>query len=121
MCVYERHTHTHTHTLIHTHTYTYTYTLFSHLFSMPRSVQDWFLSDHYLPYALGGGYVISSNVLRFLVANHRILTKYKSEVHTHTHTHTRARARARATLLPSHPCCLNVFACMCNVIDVPLF
>ena len=71
-------------------------------------MQDWFLSDHYLPYALGGGYVISSNVLRFLVANHRILTKYKSEVHTHTHTRARARDTIAFPPLLSECFCLYV-------------
>ncbi|EGD81785.1 hypothetical protein PTSG_02498 [Salpingoeca rosetta] len=40
---------------------------------------DWFLCDRYLPYALGGGYVISSTVVDFIVNNHHLLTKYKSE------------------------------------------
>lgn len=30
---------------------------------------DWFLCDYYLPYALGGGYVISRNIVDFIGKN----------------------------------------------------
>lgn len=30
---------------------------------------DWFLCDHYLPYALGGGYVLSFNLVKFIAEN----------------------------------------------------
>jgi galactosylxylosylprotein 3-beta-galactosyltransferase len=31
--------------------------------------KDWFLCDTYLPYALGGGYVISESIVSFLAKN----------------------------------------------------
>lgn len=30
---------------------------------------DWFLCDNYLPYALGGGYVISYSIIDFIARN----------------------------------------------------
>jgi len=39
----------------------------------------WFLCDRYLPYPLGGGYVIGRAVVEFIVKNHLLLSQYKSE------------------------------------------
>ncbi|XP_061712031.1 beta-1,3-galactosyltransferase 6 [Cydia pomonella] len=41
--------------------------------------QDWFLCDNYLPYALGGGYVISRNIIDFIAKNADLLSSYRSE------------------------------------------
>lgn len=40
---------------------------------------DWMLCDYYLPYALGGGYVISSDLVAFIASNSDYLKLYKSE------------------------------------------
>eukprot|EP00043_Microstomoeca_roanoka_P016994 m.176125 g.176125 ORF g.176125 m.176125 type:complete len:324 (+) comp16555_c1_seq2:188-1159(+) len=40
---------------------------------------DWFLSEHYLPYALGGGYVISSSIVEFIGKNAELFQAYRSE------------------------------------------
>ncbi|KZS05998.1 N-acetyllactosaminide beta-1,3-N-acetylglucosaminyltransferase 4 [Daphnia magna] len=40
---------------------------------------DWFLCDTYLPYALGGGYVLSSDLVEFIAKNAPFLQQYKSE------------------------------------------
>lgn len=37
------------------------------------------LCERYLPYALGGGYVISKNLVHFVAKNHRTLSRYISE------------------------------------------
>lgn len=37
------------------------------------------LCERYLPYALGGGYVISKNLVHFVAQNHRTLSRYISE------------------------------------------
>lgn len=37
------------------------------------------LCERYLPYALGGGYVLSKNLVHFIAENHRTLSQYKSE------------------------------------------
>lgn len=37
--------------------------------SGPWKETDWFLCDHYLPYALGGGYVLSYNLVKFIAEN----------------------------------------------------
>ena len=39
----------------------------------------WFLSDHYLPYAVGGGYVISFDLVKFISNNANYLSLYNSE------------------------------------------
>lgn len=39
----------------------------------------WFLCDRYLPYAHGGGYVLSSDLVKLLALNARYLTLYNSE------------------------------------------
>lgn len=40
---------------------------------------EWFLCDRYLPYALGGGYVLSHRLVDYVVANAPLLQHYKSE------------------------------------------
>nr|CAG4634950.1 EOG090X0A8N [Alona affinis] len=40
---------------------------------------DWFLCDTYLPYARGGGYVLSSDLVRHLTDSAPLLQHYKSE------------------------------------------
>lgn len=37
------------------------------------------LCDHYLPYALGGGYVLSKNLVHFIAQNRRTLSQFNSE------------------------------------------
>lgn len=37
------------------------------------------LCERYLPYALGGGYVISKNLVQYIAQNHRSLNRYVSE------------------------------------------
>ncbi|RVE40918.1 hypothetical protein evm_014431 [Chilo suppressalis] len=39
----------------------------------------WFLCDTYLPYALGGGYVISKSIVKYLAQNADFLSLYNSE------------------------------------------
>lgn len=41
--------------------------------SGPWKETDWFLCDYYLPYALGGGYILSYNLIRFIISNMDIL------------------------------------------------
>nr|CAG4644984.1 EOG090X0A8N [Leptodora kindtii] len=40
---------------------------------------EWFLCDTYLPYALGGGYILSVDLVRHLVINAGLLQQYRSE------------------------------------------
>lgn len=40
---------------------------------------DWFLCDRYVPYALGGGYVISSDLVHYISSNTEYLQQYLSE------------------------------------------
>ncbi|CAJ0587152.1 unnamed protein product, partial [Mesorhabditis spiculigera] len=40
---------------------------------------DWNLCDRYLPYQLGGGYVLSYELVRFLATNARLFKLYKNE------------------------------------------
>lgn len=47
--------------------------------SGPWKENDWFLCDYYLPYALGGGYVLSHNLVKFIALNMEILKLYRSE------------------------------------------
>lgn len=47
--------------------------------SGPWRESNFNLCDHYLPYALGGGYVISSNLVKFIAQYQNFLTLYKSE------------------------------------------
>jgi len=37
------------------------------------------LCDHYVPYALGGGYVLGKSVVEFVASNSRLLVEYNSE------------------------------------------
>ncbi|KAJ0181225.1 hypothetical protein K1T71_003310 [Dendrolimus kikuchii] len=41
--------------------------------------KDWFLCDRYLPYALGGGYVISQSIVEYISRNADLLSSYNSE------------------------------------------
>ena len=43
------------------------------------SEQNWILCDRYLPYALGGGYVISEELVDFVAENARLLQLFVSE------------------------------------------
>ncbi|XP_064642535.1 beta-1,3-galactosyltransferase 6-like [Lineus longissimus] len=47
--------------------------------SGPWKEPDWNLCDRYLPYARGGGYVLSAGLVHFIVANQKYFKKYKSE------------------------------------------
>ena len=40
---------------------------------------DWVLCDYYLPYALGGGYVLSYNLVKFIASNVDVLKLHKAE------------------------------------------
>lgn len=40
---------------------------------------NWVLCDRYLPHALGGGYVLSSDLVHFVAMNSELLTLYNSE------------------------------------------
>ena len=40
---------------------------------------DWFVCDRYVPYAVGGGYVLSADLVRYLNANADLLQRYRSE------------------------------------------
>ncbi|XP_054273307.1 beta-1,3-galactosyltransferase 6-like [Macrosteles quadrilineatus] len=41
--------------------------------------KNWFLCDRYLPYALGGGYVLSRSLVHYIKENERLLGQYLSE------------------------------------------
>uniref|UniRef100_A0A2P2I6G9 Hexosyltransferase n=1 Tax=Hirondellea gigas TaxID=1518452 RepID=A0A2P2I6G9_9CRUS len=41
--------------------------------------ENWLLCDHYLPYALGGGYIISHDLVAFVARNSHYLQLYRSE------------------------------------------
>lgn len=47
--------------------------------SGPWKETDWILCDYYLPYALGGGYVLSYNLVKFIAGNTAILKLHNSE------------------------------------------
>ncbi|TGZ52716.1 beta-1,3-galactosyltransferase 6 [Temnothorax longispinosus] len=47
--------------------------------SGPWKEADWILCDYYLPYALGGGYVLSYNLVKFIASNTDILKLHNSE------------------------------------------
>ncbi|CAK9826667.1 Beta-1,3-galactosyltransferase 6 [Anthophora retusa] len=47
--------------------------------SGPWKEMDWILCDYYLPYALGGGYILSYNLVKFIASNADILKLYKAE------------------------------------------
>jgi len=40
---------------------------------------DWMLCDRYLPYQLGGGYVLASSLVEYLSTNRRLFKLYRSE------------------------------------------
>ena len=43
------------------------------------AVKEWFLCDHYLPYAMGGGYVISSDLIHRVAVNADGIQLYNNE------------------------------------------
>lgn len=43
------------------------------------SERHWFLCDHYLPYALGGGYLLSRTLVDYVANNAELLENYRSE------------------------------------------
>lgn len=45
----------------------------------PWAERDWYLSDNYLPYALGGGYILSSDLVGYISSVSDLLQLYKSE------------------------------------------
>ena len=45
----------------------------------PWKEPSWFLSDHYIPYALGGGYLISTDLVYYISKNANYLSLYNSE------------------------------------------
>ncbi|XP_046831955.1 beta-1,3-galactosyltransferase 6 [Vespa crabro] len=47
--------------------------------SGPWKEMDWILCDYYLPYALGGGYILSYNLIQFIISNMEILKLHNSE------------------------------------------
>ncbi|XP_032664442.1 beta-1,3-galactosyltransferase 6 [Odontomachus brunneus] len=47
--------------------------------SGPWKETTWILCDYYLPYALGGGYVLSYNLVKFIATNADILKLHNSE------------------------------------------
>ncbi|XP_012523331.1 beta-1,3-galactosyltransferase 6 [Monomorium pharaonis] len=47
--------------------------------SGPWKEADWILCDYYLPYALGGGYILSYNLVKFIANNADILKLHNSE------------------------------------------
>ncbi|XP_058793097.1 beta-1,3-galactosyltransferase 6 [Phymastichus coffea] len=47
--------------------------------SGPWKETEWFLCDYYLPYALGGGYILSYNLVKFIAENADFLKLYNSE------------------------------------------
>lgn len=47
--------------------------------SGPWSEKSWHLCDRYLPYAQGGGYILSSDLVNFIARNADLLQKFNSE------------------------------------------
>ncbi|CAH1246945.1 B3GALT6 [Branchiostoma lanceolatum] len=45
----------------------------------PLEDRDWLLCDRYVPYALGGGYVLSADLVHYIAANVDSLKLYRSE------------------------------------------
>lgn len=41
--------------------------------------KEWILCDRYLPYALGGGYVLSSDLVHYVSSNSKLLKPFKNE------------------------------------------
>ena len=48
-------------------------------FAGPWSEKSWHLCDRYLPYAQGGGYILSSDLVNFIARNADLLQKFNSE------------------------------------------
>lgn len=48
-------------------------------FAGPWSEKNWHLCDRYLPYAQGGGYILSSDLVNFIARNGDLLQKFNSE------------------------------------------
>ena len=48
-------------------------------FAGPWSEKNWHLCDRYLPYAQGGGYILSSDLVNFIARNADLLQKFNSE------------------------------------------
>lgn len=48
-------------------------------FSGPWAEKNWHLCDRYLPYAQGGGYILSSDLINFIARNADLLQKFNSE------------------------------------------
>ena len=48
-------------------------------FSGPWSEKSWHLCDRYLPYAQGGGYILSGDLVNFIARNADLLQKFNSE------------------------------------------
>jgi galactosylxylosylprotein 3-beta-galactosyltransferase len=40
---------------------------------------NWFMCDKYLPYAVGGGYILSSDLVKYISDNSELLQRYNSE------------------------------------------
>ncbi|XP_026480637.1 beta-1,3-galactosyltransferase 6-like [Ctenocephalides felis] len=47
--------------------------------SGPWAEKEWFLCDRYLPYALGGGYILSAYLVKYIVNNDQHFSKFNSE------------------------------------------
>lgn len=41
--------------------------------------KEWIICDRYLPYALGGGYILSSDLIHYLSSNSKLLKLFKNE------------------------------------------
>ena len=48
-------------------------------FTGPWAEKNWHLCDRYLPYAQGGGYILSSDLVNFIARNADLLQKFNSE------------------------------------------
>lgn len=48
-------------------------------FAGPWSEKNWHLCDRYLPYAQGGGYILSNDLVNFIARNADLLQKFNSE------------------------------------------
>ncbi|MCL4145129.1 UNVERIFIED_CONTAM: hypothetical protein GTU68_066513 [Idotea baltica] len=47
--------------------------------SGPWKETEWVLCDHYIPYALGGGYILSNDLVTFIAMNSKYLKLYNGE------------------------------------------
>ncbi|EEB15324.1 beta-1,3-galactosyltransferase, putative [Pediculus humanus corporis] len=41
--------------------------------------EEWNICDYYIPYALGGGYILSESLVSFIATNEKFLKKYRNE------------------------------------------